>query len=61
MVQDLAGTIQDGQKALSVELRDRVSFAEHDFFTEQPIKDAEVYFFRWILHDWGDEDAVRIL
>ena len=61
VVQDLAGTIQDGQKALSVELRDRVSFAEHDFFTEQPIKGAEVYFFRWILHDWGDEDAVRIL
>ena len=33
---------------------------EHNFFTEQPVKGAEVYF-RWILHDWSDEYALRIL
>ncbi len=61
VVQDLEGTVQDGQKSLPEILRGRVSFMEHDFFTEQPIKGAEVYFFRWILHDWSDKYALRIL
>ena len=61
VVQDLAGTIKDGQRLLPDVLKDRVSFVEHDFFTEQPVKGAEVYFFRWILHDWNDENAIRIL
>ena len=61
IVQDLAGTIADGKKVLPSYLQGRVSFMEHDFFAEQPIKAAEVYFFRWILHDWSDENAVRIL
>jgi len=61
IVQDLAGTTQDGQKELPEKLKDRVSFMEHDFFTPQPIKGAAVYFFRWILHDWSDKYALRIL
>ena len=61
IVQDLAGTIEDGKNVLPSELKERVSFMEHDFFVEQPIKGAEVYFFRWIMHDWSDENALRIL
>ena len=34
---------------------------EHDFFTEQPIKSADVYLLRWILHDWSDAYALKIL
>ena len=33
----------------------------HDFFTEQSVKNADVYFFRWIFHNWSDEYCVRIL
>jgi hypothetical protein len=33
----------------------------HDFFTPQPIKAARVYALHSILHDWGDEEGVRIL
>ncbi|KAF2771887.1 putative hydroxyindole O-methyltransferase, partial [Teratosphaeria nubilosa] len=33
----------------------------HDFFTPQPIKHARTYFLHSILHDWGDEDCLRIL
>ncbi|KAL8805329.1 MAG: hypothetical protein Q9182_002003 [Xanthomendoza sp. 2 TL-2023] len=33
----------------------------HDFFQEQPIKGAEIYTLRWILHDWSDKYAARIL
>ena len=39
----------------------RIEFIEHDFFTPQPVKDADVYLLRMIIHDWADEDAVRIL
>ncbi|KAL1606543.1 hypothetical protein SLS60_003948 [Paraconiothyrium brasiliense] len=33
----------------------------YDFFTEQPIKGADVYLMRWILHDWSDVYAIRTL
>lgn len=29
--------------------------------TEQPVKDADVYFMRAVLHNWPDEYCVRIL
>ena len=50
-----------GRKLASEEhLQDRVEWVEHDFFKPQPIE-ADVYFFRHILHDWSDEDCVKIL
>ena len=42
-------------------LSDRLSFEGYDFFTEQPIRDADVYFFRMIFHDWSDKYCVKIL
>jgi len=39
----------------------RVKLLSHDFFTEQPIKGAEVYFLRHVLHDWPDDECVAIL
>ncbi|KAJ5488142.1 Winged helix-turn-helix transcription repressor DNA-binding [Penicillium expansum] len=33
----------------------------YDFFTPQPVKGARAYFLHSILHDWCDEDGVRIL
>lgn len=33
----------------------------YDFFTPQPIKHARAYFLHSILHDWSDEDGVKIL
>ncbi|KAM7200831.1 S-adenosyl-L-methionine-dependent methyltransferase [Rhypophila sp. PSN 637] len=38
-----------------------VEFMHHDFFTEQPVRGANVYFLRMVLHDWSDGDCVRIL
>lgn len=37
-----------------------ISFMTHDFFTPQPVV-ADVYLFRWILHNWSDKYCVRIL
>lgn len=33
----------------------------HDFFTPQPVVGARAYYLHSVLHDWGDEDCVRIL
>lgn len=58
VVQDLAPVIdstpdQDKNKC--------VKFMVHDFFNQQPIKDADVYIYRWILHNWPDTYCVKML
>ncbi|KAI1124453.1 putative O-methyltransferase [Nemania abortiva] len=39
----------------------KVEFMAHDFFKEQPVKNADVYLYRWILHNWPDKYCVQIL
>lgn len=60
VVQDLPGVLKHADK-VPADLRERVTFMEHDFFEEQPIKGASAYFLRWVLHDWPDKYAVKIL
>ncbi|KAL8674145.1 MAG: hypothetical protein Q9224_007506 [Gallowayella concinna] len=33
----------------------------HNFFDEQPVKGALAYYFRNVLHSWGDAECVKIL
>ncbi|KAL8798877.1 MAG: hypothetical protein Q9182_006307 [Xanthomendoza sp. 2 TL-2023] len=33
----------------------------HNFFEEQPVKGARAYYFRNVLHNWGDAECVKIL
>ena len=61
VVQDLKGTVAEGIKLLPPDLSDRVQFMPHDFFEEQPIQHADIYFFRFILHNWSDKYAAKIL
>ena len=61
IVQDQQISSDSDSLLLSDGLKGRIEFMEHDFFTEQPVKSAQIYFFRWILHDWSDKYAVRIL
>lgn len=64
IVQDLKAPIDTARSKL-VELpahvSSRIEAQEHDFFTPQPIKGADVYLLRMILHDWKDPEAVSIL
>ena len=39
----------------------RVSYLEHDFFTPQPVRNADIYFFRSIFRNWSDKYCVGIL
>ena len=61
IVQDLAKIVVDGPSKIPPQLSSRITFMEHDFFTEQPVKDADVYFFRWIFHNWSDKYSLKIL
>jgi len=61
IVQDLGSTVGDRAKQVPPELQDQVSFMVHDFWHEQPVKDADIYFFRLIFHDWSDAYCIKIL
>lgn len=61
VVQDFEQVVAAGREAVSEEFCRRVEFMAHNFFTEQPVKGADIYFFRWIMHNWSDEYAIRIL
>lgn len=61
IVQDLPDTIAGLKEQVPVELRDRVTGMAHDFLTPQPIKGADIYLLRWILHDWSDLYCIKIL
>lgn len=61
-VLDLPGTVEQGRAALPKECEGRIEFIAHDFFVEQPRKEApDAYLFRWIFHNWSDGYCVKIL
>lgn len=60
IVQDLPETISSAP-SLPDDLVTRIDFMPHDFFTRQPVEDASVYILRWVLHNWPDKYAIRIL
>jgi len=56
--------LQDREPVIaSVQDQEKLSFVcqAHDFFTPQPVKAARAYSLHSILHDWGDEEGVKIL
>ena len=57
IVQDLPSVIENAQRKQGI----NVDFMAHDFFTEQPVNGADVYYSRWTLHNWPDKYCVRIL
>lgn len=61
VVQDLKEVAREGAATLPVELQERVEFMPHNFFSQQPVTGADVYFMRWILHNWSDKYCMQIL
>lgn len=41
--------------------RPKIQFMKYDFFTPQVLKNADVYIYRWIFHNWADEQSIKIL
>ncbi|KAM0438573.1 hypothetical protein ACHAPT_001325 [Fusarium lateritium] len=64
VVEDLPGPIKNARSRvleLSEDVRSRIEILDYDFFTPQPVKGADVYLLRTIIHDWPDADAIKIL
>ncbi|KAH9475963.1 4-O-methyltransferase 1 [Psilocybe cubensis] len=66
VIQDLPIVIEEGTKFWSQNLPDAVANGNiklhaHNFFDEQPIKNASVFYLRHVLHDWPMPDMVKIL
>jgi hypothetical protein len=59
--QDSADVVMQGEEGLPADLRERISFQTHNFFEEQPVKGADVYLLRLVLHDWSDKYSIMIL
>ena len=60
IVQDISQVVEGAASDLPAELISRVKFMAHDFFAEQPVV-ADVYYFRWVFHNWSDKYALQIL
>ncbi|KAL8940715.1 MAG: hypothetical protein Q9216_002665 [Gyalolechia sp. 2 TL-2023] len=67
VVQDREENVQQGEteifprEAPDAIPSGRVKFQVHDFFKENTVKGADVYWLRGILHDWSDSYCVQIL
>ncbi|KAI4220773.1 MAG: hypothetical protein LQ349_008004, partial [Xanthoria aureola] len=62
IVQDSRDVISQAQQQdIPPDIRERMAFQAHDFFQEQPVKGADVYLLRLVLHDWSDKYAVMII
>ncbi|KAI9723448.1 MAG: hypothetical protein M1828_004178 [Chrysothrix sp. TS-e1954] len=58
ILQDLAETLHT---IAPNTLDKRITIQVHDFFTEQPVKDADIYYLKSVLHDWDDAQCTSIL
>jgi sterigmatocystin 8-O-methyltransferase len=62
VVQDDESMLEAGQaEGVPKAVKDRIEFMPHDFFNEQPVKGADVYLLRFILHDHSDSRCAKIL
>lgn len=50
-----------GASGLEESVKSRITYQGHSFFDPQPVKDADVYLLRMILHDWPHDEAKTIL
>lgn len=63
IIQDLELNTQSAKHDIEQHgLQDRVQFQPHDFFQSQPSDlKPSAYLLSRVLHDWKDDDCVRIL
>ncbi|KLO06095.1 S-adenosyl-L-methionine-dependent methyltransferase [Schizopora paradoxa] len=66
VVQDRGPVVEDGLERAKVFFPEgvdsgRLSFQEHNFFESEPIKNADVYMLKFIIHDWSNKYSHIIL
>ncbi|KAF2158988.1 hypothetical protein M409DRAFT_38028 [Zasmidium cellare ATCC 36951] len=62
IVQDLAETIEKSRPNMdSFDLKDRITYEGHNFFTPEPRQNVDAFLLRMIIHDWPDAESIEIL
>ncbi|GAW18771.1 hypothetical protein ANO14919_082530 [Xylariales sp. No.14919] len=59
-VQDMDKMFEGADTQIPAGLEGRLKYMAHDFFTPQPVK-ADVYFLRWVFHNWSDKYCALII
>ncbi|KAJ2981742.1 hypothetical protein NUW58_g6609 [Xylaria curta] len=59
-VQDIYEVVRHAENQLPGEFKNQTRFLAHDLFAPQTLS-ADVFIFRWVLHNWSDEHCLRIL
>lgn len=59
VVQDMEMVVKHA--AVPDDLKDRMEFMAHDLFAPQPVQGADVYFMRWVMHNWSDKFVTLML
>ncbi|KAH7087020.1 putative Sterigmatocystin 8-O-methyltransferase [Paraphoma chrysanthemicola] len=59
IVQDMEQMVANA--SVPEDVQGRLKFMVHDIFSPQPVKDADVYYLRWIMHNWSDKYCNLIL
>lgn len=60
LIQDIPQIVDGADADVPESLRNRIRFAPHDMFAPQTAE-ADVYYLRWILHNWSDKYCRLIL
>jgi len=66
VLQDLPSVISNSIKVWnneypSVVAGNRITFTPFDFFKEEPVHGLDIYYLSHVIHNWFDEDSIRIL
>jgi hypothetical protein len=61
IVEDLPEVAAQGASQAPEHLQGRLEFRPNSFFEEQTVKDADVYLWRCVVHDWPDSFATKML
>ncbi|KAF2734829.1 putative O-methyltransferase [Polyplosphaeria fusca] len=61
VVEDMQEVVKDAHNKIPDGLKEKIRLVAHDMFTEQPIKNADVFLLRYVLHDWPDKYCVKVI
>ena len=61
IVQDLQTVIVEAKRRTDIGAKQNIELQAHNMFTPQPIRGADVYFMRAIMHDYSDMYSAKIL
>ncbi|KAK0716586.1 S-adenosyl-L-methionine-dependent methyltransferase [Apiosordaria backusii] len=59
-VQDIPGVVDGAEAGVPEQLKGRIFFQAYDMFSPQTVQ-ADVYIFRWVLHNWPDKYCIMAL